>query len=597
VGTLKKLIKKYFQYFYYFYSQLGNRIFISFFLSLLVGIMDGFGLAMFIPLLQMVDEGSTHSADTMDNLSFIPRFFESIHIPLNLMTVLITIFIFFSIKGVLKFFEGYVRAILEQLFIRDIRKKNILGLSAFSFNNFINADIGRIQNTFSGEVEKVKQAYRYYFMAVQYGVFVLVYITMAFLSNPQFAVMVIIGGGASSLLIQQLKKQTKLLSQKITADSHVFQGLLIQKVSFFKYLKSTGLMDRYAKKLLQNNKEMHVTQRKLGVLAAILGAIREPMVIMVVLLSILIEVKYFHQHLGVIIFTLLLFYRALISLTGMQNFFNLFFSTSGSLQNMSDFNQELKAGKEKDGNIVFSRFQHQLELQHAGFSYEQHQILKDINLTISRNQTIAIVGESGSGKTTLINLITGLLQPTEGRVVVDDTDLESIKKSSFQSRIGYITQEAVIFNDTIFNNVTFWDEPNEDNVKRFEAALKKAAIYDYVIQLPKKGEEMLGNNGINISGGQKQRISIARELYKDVDFLLMDEATSALDSETEKTIKDNIDRLHGIYTIIIVAHRLSTVKNADIIILLQKGKVVATGNFETLLKNPLFEKMVQLQEF
>jgi len=559
--------------------------------------MDGFGLAMFIPLLQMVDEGGFQSPEKMGNMSFIPRFFESIHVPLNLITVLVVILIFFSIKGVLKFFEGYVRAILEQLFIRDIRKKNILGLSAFSFNNFINADIGRIQNTFSGEVEKVKQSYRYYFMAVQYGVFVLVYITMAFLSNPQFAIMVVIGGSASSLIIQQLKKQTKILSQKITSDSHVFQGLLIQKVSFFKYLKSTGLMNRYASKLLQNNKEMYYTQRKLGVLAAILGAVREPIVILVVLLSILIEVKYFHQHLGVIIFTLLLFYRALISLTGMQNFFNLFFSTSGSLQNMSEFNEELKAGKEKDGNIIFNQFQKKLELKAAGFSYEKTHILNNINLTINKNQTIAVVGESGSGKTTLVNLLSGLLSPTQGQVLLDDIDLETIRKASFQSRIGYITQEAVIFNDTIFNNVTFWDDATEENIKRFEDALRKAAIFDYVHNLPKKGDEMLGNNGINISGGQKQRISIARELYKEVDFLLMDEATSALDSETEKTIKDNIDNLHGQYTIIIVAHRLSTVKNADVIVLLQKGNIVAMGNFETLLKNPLFEKMVQLQEF
>jgi subfamily B ATP-binding cassette protein MsbA len=356
-------------------------------------------------------------------------------------------------------------------------------------------------------------------------------------------------------------------------------------------------MNRYASKLLQNNKEMYYTQRKLGVLAAILGAVREPIVILVVLLSILIEVKYFHQHLGVIIFTLLLFYRALISLTGMQNFFNLFFSTSGSLQNMSEFNEELKAGKEKDGNIIFNQFQKKLELKAAGFSYEKTHILNNINLTINKNQTIAIVGESGSGKTTLVNLLSGLLSPTQGQVLLDDIDLETIRKASFQSRIGYITQEAVIFNDTIFNNVTFWDDATEENIKRFEDALRKAAIFDYVHNLPKKGDEMLGNNGINISGGQKQRISIARELYKEVDFLLMDEATSALDSETEKTIKDNIDKLHGQYTIIIVAHRLSTVKNADVIVLLQKGNIVAMGNFETLLKNPLFEKMVQLQEF
>ncbi len=559
--------------------------------------MDGFGLAMFIPLLQMVDDGNIHNADNMGNLSFIPRFFEAIHVPMNLLSVLLFIFIFFIIKGILKFAEGYIRAILEQLFIRDIRKQNIIGLSSLSYKHFVNADIGRIQNTLSGEVEKVKQAYRYYFMAVQYGVFVLVYVSMAFLSNPQFAVIVIIGGSLSSLFIQTLKKQTKILSQKITSDSHLFQGLLIQKVSFFKYLKSTGSINKYASKLLKNNKEMHLTQRKLGILAAVLGAVREPIVIMVVLLSILIEVKYFHLQIGVIIFTLLLFYRALISLTGMQNFFNLFFSVSGSLKNMSEFNKELTSGKEKDGQFLVNNFKDKLEFKSVSFSIEETTILKDINFSIKRNQTIALVGESGSGKTTLINLMTGLLSPTNGNILLDGVDLETIKKSSYQSRIGNITQEAVIFNDTIFNNISFWDEPNEDNIKRFEEALKKAAIYDYVYNLPLKGDEMLGSNGINISGGQKQRISIARELYKDVDFLVMDEATSALDSETEKTIKDNIDNLHGVNTIIIVAHRLSTVKNADNIILLQKGKIVASGNFETLLSNPLFEKMVQLQEF
>jgi subfamily B ATP-binding cassette protein MsbA len=264
---------------------------------------------------------------------------------------------------------------------------------------------------------------------------------------------------------------------------------------------------------------------------------------------------------------------------------------------MSEFNKELNSGKEKDGQLFVNNFKDNLEFKSVSFSIEETTILKDINFSIKRNQTIALVGESGSGKTTLINLMTGLLSPTNGKILLDGVDLETIKKSSYQSRIGNITQEAVIFNDTIFNNISFWDEPNEDNLKRFEEALKKAAIYDYVYNLPLKGDEMLGSNGINISGGQKQRISIARELYKDVDFLVMDEATSALDSETEKTIKDNIDNLHGVNTIIIVAHRLSTVKNADNIILLQKGKIVASGNFETLLSNPLFEKMVQLQEF
>jgi subfamily B ATP-binding cassette protein MsbA len=597
VNTIKKILKKYFQYFYYFYAQLGNKIFISFLLSLMVGIMDGFGLAMFIPLLQMVDTSNPNAGNNMGNMSFLPEFFIKMGLPLNLMAVLCIILFFFSIKGILKYFEGYMRAVFEQYFIRKIRMQNIIGLSNFSFNKFINADVGRIQNTFSGEVEKVKQAYRSYFMALQYGVFVLVYISMAFFSNPNFAVMVVIGGATTSLFIQQLKKRTKKLSHKITVDSHEFQGLLIQKVSFFKYLKSTGLIHKYAKKLIDTNDQMHNTQKKLGVLAAILGSVREPIVIFVVLLSIIIEVNYFHQTIGIIIFTLLLFYRALISLTGMQNFFNLFFSNAGSLQNMTAFNQELKEGKETTGTKPFTSFEKEIELKDVSFSYEDHHILSNVNLTIPKNETIAIVGESGSGKTTLINIITGLLKPTTGQMKLDGIDLQEINAPTFQNRIGYITQEAVIFNDTIFNNVSFWDEPTEENMQRFESALKKASIYDFVMKQPMKGNEILGSNGINISGGQKQRISIARELYKEVDFLFMDEATSALDSETEKDIKDNIDSLKGSYTIIIIAHRLSTIKNADRIILLNNGSILAAGPFDQLIEHPVFEKMVQLQGF
>jgi len=595
VNIIKKIIKKYFQHFYYFYSHLGNRIMLSFVLSLIVGLMDGFGLAMFIPLLQMVDPSNPDATSQMGNMSFLPRFFNSMGLPLTLTTVLAIIFFFFAVKGIVKFFEGYVRAVFEQQFILKIRMQNINGLSLFGYNHFINADVGRIQNTFSGEVEKVKMAYRSYFMALQYAVFVLVYMALAFYSNPNFAVLVIIGGGLSSLFVQQLKKRTKKLSFQITEESHQFQGLLIQKVSAFKYLKSTGLMKRYADKLIKTNNQMNHAQKKMGVLAAILASVREPMVILIVLASIVVEVNYFHQSIGVLIFTLLLFYRALISLTGMQNFFNLFFNSAGSLQNMTDFNKELKAGKEKDGTEDFPGFKDRFELKDVSFSYEEHHILHHISLTIPKNETIAIVGESGSGKTTLVNIITGLLKPTKGEVSVDGVDLSRLKISTYQNRIGYITQEAVIFNDTIFNNVSFWDEPTPENLIRFETALKKAAIYEYVMGLPMKGNEMLGSNGINISGGQKQRISIARELYKNIDFLLMDEATSALDSETERDIKENIDQLKRQYTIIIIAHRLSTIRNADRIILLHKGSIAATGTFDQLKQNPMFEKMVQLQ--
>lgn len=204
---------------------------------------------------------------------------------------------------------------------------------------------------------------------------------------------------------------------------------------------------------------------------------------------------------------------------------------------------------------------------------------------------MAIVGESGSGKTTLMNLISGLLLPKKGKITFDGISLVELNRKSLQSRIGYITQEPVIFNDTVFNNVSFWDEDTPENRIKCREALRKAAVLDFIDSLKNKEDESLGNNGILVSGGQKQRIAIARELYKEVDFLLMDEATSALDTEAEKIIQKNIDDLKGQITIIIIAHRLSTVRNADNILLLKDGIIEQQGSFkELVIKSPRFKK-------
>jgi ABC-type multidrug transport system fused ATPase/permease subunit len=181
--------------------------------------------------------------------------------------------------------------------------------------------------------------------------------------------------------------------------------------------------------------------------------------------------------------------------------------------------------------------------------------------------------------------------------LIDGVQLTHYNKDSFRAKIGYISQEAVIFNDTVFNNITFWDEPTEENVKRFWEVIKLASLNGFISNQPEAEFAVLGDNGIMVSGGQKQRISIARELYKKVDILILDEATSALDSETELVIQENIENLHGTYTMIIIAHRLSTIRNADVIYLLEKGVVSASGNFGQMLESSeRFKRMVSLQE-
>jgi subfamily B ATP-binding cassette protein MsbA len=595
--NIKQLAKNNFQYLYYFYSFLRYRIFIAFSLSLLKGVLDGFGLAMFIPLLKMssANQGEIES-DGLGNLSFLPKFLESIGITLNITNALLIILTFFCLKGIVTFIEGYIRVTYQQSFMRDIRVTNIQLLNTYKFSEFVKSDVGKIQNTFSAEVARVNIAYTSYFKTIEYGVLVLVYVTFAFAANMQFALIVAVGGVLTNFLFKWLFKKTKKLSVKYTRIAHNFQSLLIQNVANFKYLKASGLNYFYGNKLKTNINQLEDVQRRLGIVGSILQAMREPITILVVVIAILIQVIYFNVDIGLIILSLIFLYRALTFLMALQEQWNRFLGVSGSMDNMTEFTRELRKNKEKNGSLKFNSFKNKISLRNIYFNYDETSIIKSLNLEIFKNETIAIIGESGSGKSTLMSILSGLLIPARGEMLVDGENISEFDLNSFRSRIGYIAQEAPVFNDTVFNNITFWADKTPDNIEKFKVAIRKAALYDFVSSLQGKEDEILGNNGINISGGQKQRLSIARELYKDVDFLFMDEATSALDGETEAAIQSNIDQLKGQYTIVIIAHRLATIKNADRIILLEGGGISAEGSFESLqATSKLFQKMTRLQ--
>lgn len=594
---LKQFIKKYFSSFAFYYEYLGKRIFIAFILSVLVSFLDGLGLTMFFPLLQVVDGNSPVDGTDLGNLKVLIDLIEATGINLTLATVLIFMVFFFTLKGIATYLSSVYLVILQQSFIRKLRLNLLRHLNEMSYKEFVSSDVGRIQNTLSGEVDRVARSFNSYFTAFQRGVMVLVYLGFAFVVNPQFAILVSLGGASTIFLYRIIYKRTRGESRKLTTYSSDFQGQIIQHVSNYKYLKATGRVKKYGAKLRETIFNVEAARRRIEVLGSIAGAAREPILVVVISLVIFIQVSYFGSSIGAIVISLLFFYRALAALISLQNSWNTFMSVSGSLENMKTFRDELIRGKEKDGKVEIEQFNESIQMKDISFFYGETQILNDINLTINKNESVAFVGESGSGKTTLVNLATGLLAESKGEMLVDGIPLKDLNKHTFQDRIGYVSQDSVIFNDTLFNNITFWDEPTVENIERFEKAIQQASLGSFLNELKQGKETALGSNGVNLSGGQKQRVSIARELYKDIDILILDEATSALDSETEKAIQKSIDALQGKYTILIIAHRLSTIKNIDKIVFLDKGEILDIDNFEGLIKKQeRFKKMVELQE-
>jgi len=593
----KGILKEYTFGFTFFYSHLGNKVFLILLLSILISLLDAIGLTMFLPLLQVLNPEGSIDPSAMGKLGFIVEAIQNTGITLSLMKIVLVMLVFFILKGIAKYVGNVYLIILQQSFIKKLRVHLLQGLNRISFKQFMIADSGRIQNTLSGEVDRVSSAFSTYFGTLRNALMAFVYLCFAFLINPGFALLVIIFGFLSHFLFRLIYSRTRKASRGLTSQNHIFQGQIIQHVAHFKYLRSTGMVDRFSKKLEETITSIESHRKRLGMLSSIGEAIGEPIVIIILATVMWVQFHFFEGTISNAIVSLLFFLRALISLISLQAQWNSFLRVSGSLENVESFSESLKEHQFVDGKIPFESFKTGIHMENLNFAYGSKPTLKNINLHISKNESLALVGESGSGKTTLISLITGLLHPESGSLKVEGIPLSDYQSKSYQKLIGYVSQDPVIFDDNLYNNVTFWAPKTPENQLRFEESIRKASLEDFMLELNERENTILGNNGINLSGGQRQRVSIARELYKDIDLLILDEATSSLDSETEKAIQESIEALQGKYTLIIVAHRLSTIKNVDRIVFMDKGRIVDVDTFENLMKKQdRFKRMVELQE-
>lgn len=589
--------KKYsaFGYFKYFRNILGRHIYVFIVLNFLVGLLDGFGLTMFIPLLSAATENS-NAEESLGELSIVIDFLKNIGIDFTITNMLILMVFLFTMKGLINYLKTiYITKIYTEA-TSNLRFKLIDGLGNLSYQGFTNMSIGRIQNFVSNEANRLIGAMQSYMNAIQFVTMLATYAFLAFVSNWQFAIMVGIGAYITDFIYKYLNKIIGDISRRQVNLGSNFNEILIQSINNFKYLKATNYFDKYDKRLRKNIKLNADHSIKIQKLTAIMVNAREPMILSIIALAVIIQVNLMGGELASILVSLLLFYRCLGYLVTLQSALTTFTNLSTSIESIDTIIDEFKQNEEPQNDILINQINN-ISVNNLCVTFGNTPVLKNININIPSKTSIAFVGESGAGKTTLANVICGLQIPHHGEIIVDGKSLYNSNLNSYRSKIGYITQEPVIFNDTLFNNVTFWADKTPETLEKFRKVMEIVSLKTFVEGLENKEDSTLGNNGVLVSGGQKQRISIARELYKDVELLIMDEATSALDSETEKYIKDNIDMLHGKFTMVIIAHRLSTIKNVDTVYLLEKGNIIGSGSFNELAKtSERFRKMVELQE-
>ena len=559
----------------YLYAVLRWRLFVWLLLTIVASLLDGFTIGLFLPILE--GAGAKTPLD-----KFFTTAFGYLGLPYRLPTVLGAIMLLYTAKaGFMTLQQAYVAKLLSTLMVKN-KIHLVKQLFRLDYQHFIRRGMGYFINAATIEFSNLCMAFNYYGMFIVSSIFMLAYIILAIFISPFLAGGLIILGLPLYFMIKRLLSLTRNVSIRTTDNNSRLQSYLIDALDHFKYLKATGSTENIARLIYGTGRE----QGRLMHLQETLRALSTNGIDLFSSLLIIALLFYYVEVLGVelikILFLLFVLRRVLTYFQNANDDFQRFLNFSGSLRVFRQLDLELSQHEEvMNPTGVVPDFDQPIKFDNVSFGYNGSAFfLEGLNLIIPPKQTIAFVGKSGVGKSTLVTLLSGMLCPTAGRISIGEVSYDEINYEKLRQGIGYVTQEGVIFNDTVRNNVTLW---NGNGVhERIRTAVTNSQASGFIESLPQGYDTILGDNGVNLSGGQRQRVSMAREIYKDVQLLILDEATSALDAESETNIQKYIDQFRGYKTVILIAHRLSTVKNSDLIFVLKDGHIVEQGTYDSL---------------
>ncbi|WP_324721195.1 ABC transporter ATP-binding protein [Salinimicrobium sp. HB62] len=509
--------------------------------------------------------------------------------------------ILFFLKNLFGYLAAFFITFLRNGVLRDVRnaiydKILVLPVSYFSEKrkgdtiSRITADVNEVQTSFLSILELI----------VREPLTIIFTITAMLIMSPTLTVFVFVFLPISGFIISAIGKKLKSKSNQAQEENGYFLSLVEETLSSLKIVKGFNAEDKFRDKFHTS------TNRLKRILDSLLNRqnLASPT----------------SEFLGIFVIVIILWFGGnMVLVEGTLDgatfiaFMGLAYNILTPAKQISKATYSVKKGDaaaerifqvlDTKSNILDApdalektNFEKEIEIKNISFRYEDENVLKNFSITVPKGSTVALVGQSGSGKSTIANLVTRFYDVNEGAIKIDGIDIKDMTKRSLRNLMGLVTQDSILFNDTIRNNVSLGKEGATD--EEIIDALKIANAWEFVKDQPQGLDTNIGDSGNKLSGGQKQRLSIARAVLKNPPIMILDEATSALDTESERLVQKALEKMMKNRTSIVIAHRLSTIQNADQIVVMQKGQIVEQGKHDELLaKKSVYQKLVEMQSF
>ena len=548
----------------------------------LVGtLLEGINVGLLVPLLE------TMGASNNDQGHWVSRAFAELFsasgIPFNLGSILAALAVLVLIIAGLK----YLRLVLVEKTTTDftawLRSRCMDRLLHADLEYFHREKLGTLTDTLTTQANRAGSIVSSVSEMIALLGLMIAYLIAAFLVTPLLAILAFGTALVLSFAMQYQIRRARVIGTTLVERQNVFQTSGIESLSGIQVIKSFALQNMRWSDFTDKANAVGESEYLVGRNRSQLTVLQEIVLFALIGALVFIGVSVLNLGIAVIVALLFILYRLMPRLGMFNTRRQQLVVMMASMRNVEEMIEQTSAPKITNGPSSFEKISDRIEFKNVKFSYENsREIIKDTTFTVKKGEVTAIAGASGEGKTTILNLILRFYDTTDGRILVDGVDLREFDLSSWRSSIGVVSQDIFLFNDSVAYNIGL-DRP-ESTLDEIKKAAAQVYAHDFIEQLPDGYDTEIGDRGWNLSGGQRQRLALARAVLTKPQILILDEATSSLDSESEQLIQRYLTDIRGTCTMLVVAHRLATIQNADKIIVLQNGEIAEEGDWYGLLK-------------